>query len=878
MLYRLAHYEILEEIGHGGMGVVYRAHDTRLRRSVAIKVLPSLLQSEPERRARFRREARAAAKLNHPNIATIYEVNEAGLEPAPAIEDGENREGATSIRVRDCLYIAMELVPGRDLHELLKDGKVPLRDAIDFAIQIADGLDLAHRNGIIHRDLKPRNIRVTPEGRVKILDFGLAKVVRGETVVAPISDAGPDALHTAEGMIVGTVPYMAPEQVEGRVVDARSDLFSLGVVLYQMATGQVPYPGGSLVQFVQSLAKVIPARLTDGCPEASLELEAIVGKLLAREATDRYPTASTVLRDLKSLASSEVTILETFPSAIGAPPRRKRTPWRLVGAIVVAVVLVAGLGWLVGQGAPGDRGSGVSTVRIRSLPTADGGMSSLCLEIGNLIRTKLSDSPDFVLKEGTTGTAAVPADLEVTTQCLPLEEGEQVFVSTKEADWVFWSRKPIVGLGSGRTLRDEIAFLTVRALAQFQGFRQRHPREEAVSKAAQAFNRYTFGKRQFERFNHPRDLQHAAQALEEAVTLDPEFAEAHATLASTLLRRYYDDADPAVAEAATAALMEAERLAPGTSAAVVARAQWHRHLGRVDDGVALLEHVVSEGPSSAPEMADVFVELGIGHAVAGNPDLAENALRRAIAIRPDHWRYRNELGVFLLGINQRAEARIVLTETIGRTPPDVFWPIENLGVLELREGNVEAALDQFERIPSIVISGSLASNIGTAYYLTGDYRAAERLYRKATELMPENGKFFGNLGDVQWLLGNREMARASFGKASQLVEVLITGQPEREADYRIYLLLMIAKSGDCEAARVRVDALIPLQASGQGRIVRRYFELARVYAFCGEEDAALEYLGKALEDGLATGEVSQAIEFIDLRQSPRYQRLVGTGP
>ena len=238
----LSHYQIQETIGQGGMGVVYKALDTRLQRAVALKVLRTEAVNDPERIRRFVQEARAASALHHPNIVTVYDVDTA----------------------RGIDFIAMEYVAGKPLDEILASGRLPLADTLRYAIQTADALATAHASGIVHRDLKPGNIMVDPRGGIKLLDFGLAKLVD-----PPVTDQtatvtrGP---HTQEGTIVGTVAYMSPEQAEGKRVDARSDIFSFGAVLYEMTTGQRAFTGDSPISTLAAILHHEPPPATELAP------------------------------------------------------------------------------------------------------------------------------------------------------------------------------------------------------------------------------------------------------------------------------------------------------------------------------------------------------------------------------------------------------------------------------------------------------------------------------------------------------------------------------------------------------------------------------------------------------------------------------------
>jgi serine/threonine protein kinase len=280
----LSHFVIREKIGEGGMGIVYKAEDVELQREIALKVLRPEFVEDPERRARFLREARAAAKVSHPNIATIHEVGEA--------------EGET--------FIAMELVEGDSVRELLRNGAFPLARALSLALQITGGLEAAHRRQVIHRDLKPENIVVDAEGRAKILDFGLARLVELQEPEADDRDSGDETVSgflTREGRILGTVAYMSPEQARGLPVDARSDLFSLGITIYEMATGRAPFHGETPSDTLASILREDPPPLTDVHPEMPAELARIVAKCLAKTREDRYRSAQELQGDLRRLWS-----------------------------------------------------------------------------------------------------------------------------------------------------------------------------------------------------------------------------------------------------------------------------------------------------------------------------------------------------------------------------------------------------------------------------------------------------------------------------------------------------------------------------------------------------------------------------------------------
>ena len=258
---KLGHYEIVSAIGAGGMGEVYRARDARLGRDVAIKVLPQSAASDGERLRRFEQEARSIAALNHVNIMSIFDVGEAD----------------------HTAYLVSELLEGEPLRNKLQAGPMPQRRTVEYAVQIAEGLAAAHDKGIVHRDLKPENIFISKDGRVKILDFGLAKLTRAESTAA----AAPDGLtvgttQTTPGMIVGTVGYMSPEQVRGQEVDARTDIFSLGAILYEMLSGERAFKGETSVETMNAILKEDPPELDTDKLQVAPGLERIVRRCLEK--------------------------------------------------------------------------------------------------------------------------------------------------------------------------------------------------------------------------------------------------------------------------------------------------------------------------------------------------------------------------------------------------------------------------------------------------------------------------------------------------------------------------------------------------------------------------------------------------------------------
>ena len=315
----ISHYKITEKLGGGGMGVVYKAEDTRLGRNVALKFLPEEMQQDPTARKRFLREAKSAAALDHPYICKIYEVGKAEEKP----------------------FISMEYIQGMTLSQKLTDGPLPLKNALETAVEIAEALEAAHKNDIVHRDLKPANIMLTPDGHVKVMDFGLAKRV------TPPEDQEEEitTVLTREGATLGTIPYMSPEQLKGQPVDARSDIFSFGVVLYEMLTGVHPFKKSGQIETAKAvLSDTSPplSRYTENIP---VLLQHTIKKMLAKERDERYQLIHEVKTDLGEVivGSEESEVSAEVPAA--TPVQRSYLWPAVAGGVMVLVILALALFW-----------------------------------------------------------------------------------------------------------------------------------------------------------------------------------------------------------------------------------------------------------------------------------------------------------------------------------------------------------------------------------------------------------------------------------------------------------------------------------------------------------------------------------------------------
>lgn len=725
------HYRIESPLGEGGMGAVFRGEDVRLGRPVALKFLLPSRDADAEQRARLLREARAASALHSPHIAAIYDIGE--------------HDGAA--------YIVMEFVAGEPLSARTARGPLALRDAIDIAMQAADALDEAHRHGIVHRDVKSANLMVDPRGRVKVLDFGLAKFVAGG---ADSDRTG--TLQTVAGSVLGTFTYMSPEQALGRPVDPRSDLFSLGVVLYEMLTGRLPFEGTTVTEIIDRLVHHEPPAIARFNYAVPASLEAIVLKALAKDPDFRYQSARELYIDLHAVgrqlehpdrpASTVTSTLPVVRSASGLTtlPSESRAAVTRSECCLVAVMSFSNI-----TGEPADDwiGSGIAETVTADIKAVRGVQVVGRAQILEALRTMGSGSAqaddgvaiDLARRLGAswlvTGAYQRLGDLiRITAHFVDVTSGRllrTVKVDGRIAE-IFDLQDRIV-YELSRHLNVELNDSEVSAIA----------RDE--TRSVEAYEAYSRGLMNV-RLGTRDSLDRAVSQFEHATALDPAYAAAWAALGGALNLKADFLSMPELRGKAIEALRRALSIDPRLAAAhqtLGAALLWS---GRVEEGVSAIEEAIRLDPTSAPAHAALARAYW---AAQGRLEDGIRQLERAIALNPEggYWFLQLSLLYALTGRFTDAETTarnaVVLQEEYrsGSEGLQIVGAHIRVGYALYRQGRYDEAIQEFERELAFLASGDHAlrerttievfQKLSAACHRKGDAAGADRYFGRVVK-------------------------------------------------------------------------------------------------------------------------------------------------
>ncbi|MBL7995053.1 protein kinase [bacterium] len=881
----ISNYKIIEKLGEGGMGVVYKAHDTKLDREVALKFLPHYVASSDTERARFLQEAKAAATLNHPNVCVIYDIQES---------DGQQ-------------FIVMEYVDGMTIKQKFSESPLKISDAINYAIQIGEALLEAHAKGIVHRDVKSENIMINSKNQIKVMDFGLAKL-RGSVKL------------TKSSSTTGTLAYMAPEQIQGQEIDARADIFSFGVVLYEMLTCNTPFRGEHEAAMMYSILNEEPQPIQKFREDISSELLHILHRALEKDPEERYQTVKDMTIDIRRMKKESTRVVrtqnfeqrKTEQSKTTSRPFETAFPFRFskkyavavgAGAAVIALLFVFRNSILPNASAknekkimvvlpfenlgPNDKDyfvdgmtdeitsrlSGVSGLGViaRTSAMQYKGTSKTFKQIGEELGV------NYIL-QGTVRWETLNGEthVRVNPTVIKVEDGTQA-----------WSQSMESVLSSAFKLQSDIASKVASALNVALLKSEKQTLETALTNNSEAYDYYLKAVQYSERSNSLNDMEIGIQLLNRAIQLDPSFAAAYAKLSyahSNIYWFYYDRSESRVEESRIAA-ERAIQLAPQLSETRAAMA-WYYYHGKLDYENALEQF--SLALKYRPNNPDV--DYGVAAVLRRQGKMKESveAFKRSIAGNPRVAEIVRQLGETLTLTRDYEEADTYYAKAILLSPDNIDVYYEKAKSLLLWKSDLPGARNIIEDGKHL---GKVGGETDYLNYLTfvvelsqGNFKGAE----DALKLMPSSGglsdqfQFYPTSllhAQLETLRGNEQIAAIWFDTARIFIEQHLKTNPY---DERAFSSLGIALAGLSQKenaihAGLRGVELLPVEKEAW-RGAFRLYDLARIYAMTGEQDKAVNELERLLSIPSETSTIWLKTDpaFVSLRGNKRFQKLVSS--
>jgi serine/threonine protein kinase/Flp pilus assembly protein TadD/TolB-like protein len=841
----ISHYRIMEKLGVGGTGVVYRAEDTKLKREVALKRVTQRWRADARYRQRLLLEAQHASPLNNPHIANIYEVVEEGNE----------------------LFVVLEYVEGVSLRERLR-GRLPMEEFLGLAIQSAEGLVGAHEKGVLHLDIKPEDIMLTPDGKVKLLDFGVAKVL-------PDAGAGSDTkTETQRGFtsgLNGTPGYMAPEVLAGKELDGRADVFSLGAVFYEALTHQHPFRAWSFAATCDRVLHEDPARPSTLNPLIPLGAERIVLKMLAKDAANRYASAVELLADLRSLSSA---------------PRHRWLGRAVAMAAAAAVLIVVLILWyppnpitnvpqepklallLFSSADQGPEGESIAR-GIRETLGADLTQMSRTLHVIPPVVPSLSvdggfqdiavDSPAVARQVGANLTLQGSVDVvgnrvRVRYEVAGTSTNEVLAGAVIDGD-----RRDLFEL-QDRVARNVVAKLKLVAKSEAAGGVQ-----VPAPGVHAAYEPYVQARGLLRNAKGPSDADSAAAAFRRALGIDPNYAPAYAGLGEAYLREYQLTKKPELVAAAIEACQKAT-IVQGTLA------EGHTCLGHLYEEKGQYQDAAQQFQRAAdldPANDEAYLGLASTYERLHDSKRAEETYLRAVNLQPHNATAHDWLGMFYIKQLEYGKAEAAFRQALDFAPDDPRLH-SNLGWVYFEQGLYSQAAGRFQRSVELQPTGPGYSNLATAYFFMGQFTEAARVYENASRLEPTSYDVWGNLGDgYYWASGERAKAADAYNHAIGLAEEKLEVNPN-QPDTLGYLAQYYAMVGDKKKALDRIDRALRLDAKNPDVL----FNAALVHQQFGERDAALHWLEKAVESGYPRNQVRDHPAFFNLHNHGRFKKLI----
>ena len=848
-----ASYDVVEKLGAGGMGVVYRAVDRKLGRNVALKLLPETSGTDPSARERFLREARAASALDHPNIGTIF-----GIEELP--------QGG--------LCIVMAYYEGKSLAERMARRRLGPAETIRIGIQVADGLAAAHAAGIIHRDVKPSNVMLTSSQLVKVVDFGLAKLVSGggETLTKPAS-------------VVGTAAYMSPEQARGLPVDDRTDIWSLGVMLYHCLSETLPFRGPEALALLYSVVHDEPPPLEGVSPD----LEAAIRKAMAKDAAKRFASMEEFASELRTIVHNMEAFgaLETQVS-VKVPAIRPVAKWPRAGRMAIyaaaATLFLAGAAALIPSlrqragAAFGKPAVSENHTTLAILPFSGGGdaeISAMARGLAQRLSARLTkleslrdsltilapseslareipDARHAMQKQGATLAIAGTLTRTGAAQSLVLEiydrrraQPQTVVVESALRDFVALE---------DRALEAVAQVLEIQAGPQLTAALWR-----TGAPVTAAYEPYLRGVGYMQRWDKAGNPDSARAEFAKAVSVDPQFALAHSGLAEAARTAYTSSKDPSDLQAALSSAKQAIRIDPKLAEAHVVMGRIYQTMGQQRD-LAVIEF--QRALELEPRQADAIQGMARAYEDLGREAEAEAAFKRGVALRPWSWSGYNRLASYYLRKKRYADAEAQFRKAL-ELAPDNAAVYSNLGVTLKNQDKLAEAVKMYRRSIELEPGYQVLNNLAVLYYAERNFRESAEMYGKALEVSGKDFVVWGSRG--QALLhgrGPRADVEYSLRKAVALGEQQLQVHPDA-VDTLGLLAIYHALLGEKEAALARVNqAMTRSSVTGEAAVY-----CATAYELIGDRANAVRWAQKALDTGYPWKDLRESMDLDQLVRS-----------
>jgi tetratricopeptide (TPR) repeat protein/TolB-like protein len=849
-------FRVGARLGAGGMGEVYRAEDTKLKRTVALKRISPRLSWDQHSRQRFLREAECASRLNEPHIAGIYDVFEEGGET----------------------FLIMEYVEGQTLRERMAQ-PLSISEFLSIAQQCAAAVAAAHRGRVIHRDLKPENIMLTSGDQVKILDFGVAKVLLQQDETATTNPSGVQSEFFA-----GTPTYMAPEVLLGKEADGRADIFSLGIIFYEALTGRHPFRSESFLATSQKILGEAARPLREYNPRVPEELERIVGKMLAKEREERYATADDLLVDLRSLQKEKS---EPFTRPAARPVWARRL---LIGGVAgIAVLALTVLFALLPAARQRVRGwLGIHRVAPQNLvavlpaeagpydpqtaPFRNGLTEAISAQLARLPLepTLQVVSASEIRAKGVRTVEAARRELGATQvlMCDLKLSGDQLRVTVSLVDArnheVLRTEGFNVPAANPFSVQERVMDAAAGIMALEIPSRRGAPTKARETQVANAYVEYWRGRGYLQDYDKVENIESALKAFDAALQQDPNYALAYAGRAEAYWMLYESSKDPKWIESSRQDCKQVLKLDSALPAGHLCLGRLYKGTGGYREAVQEFERAVEAEPANA----DAFRELAEAYDSLGNPDLAEATYRRAIELRPHYWAGYNWLGAFYYGRAQYAKAAEMF-EQVTALAPDNPRGLSNLGVCYVEQGRYRDAIAVLERSIAVRPAASPYTNLGNAYFYLHRYEDATRAYEQATRFDQPDAVRWRNLADgYYWTPGARPQAAAAYQRAIAIATTKLQVNPN-DASLLGTLAVCHAMLGEKARALYYLRKGLELAPNNAEML----FKAALVHLHSGDGPQCITWLERARSAGISPARIRDTPDFEPLRSEPRFQEL-----